>query len=191
MKNYLSIIQYDSPADQVFLVKNTTEIYQYSENPETGINAMIALLSSDQLTTLQSHAYTVQPIDTNPNMQQYLLLESNQDNQSSSLAYLGEVYGITNKLTLVKLKDKSSFESFEGTKISNQFKILGLNNIRETIAEKNEVSISIKPSPSTIEKTPKEAFNMTYLLIGVGILVVLLIVFAFVWFRRRKQQIIS
>src|SRR5690554_6006081 len=95
METYFTIIQYDSPADQVFLVKNTMHIYAYVENSADQSNAMIAEVNSSQRDMLLAKGYRLQTIESNPQIENYLYFYNETANQGNTLSQLGDIYVVS------------------------------------------------------------------------------------------------
>jgi hypothetical protein len=201
METYLTIIQYQTEADQVFLVQNSLEIYAYHEDPITETSAMLCLMNEQQKNTLLSKGFKIQTIDKNPDLQNFSYIVFPQTNQGYNLAYLGEVYTITDKHTLIKFNDSSAV--FD-TNASSGFEILPLKDIRNQLANKNNVAINTNSNQSeddksnqiettiisqTIPSTSPIVFLSTYILISSIILIALLLTVAILYWKKSKTHI--
>jgi len=144
-QTYLTIIQYDSAADQTFLVMNSEQIFGYFENAESGTNAMIAIMNTEQRTTVLSKGYSVQTVEENPDMNNYLYFENDTPNSAKDIAYLGKVYMITENHTLVQTNGNESSTA----SISADFKEIPIEDMRPLIAENNEVDLTALENTTT------------------------------------------
>lgn len=193
MDTYLAIIQYHSEADQVFLVQNNMQIFEYIEDPISGTNAMLTVLNDQQKDVLMSKGYYIQLVEQNPNLDNYVFLYHELPDQGRFLNNLGEIYLLSQQYTLVKLHEGIQFES---TGKAAEFVILPLEDKLEQIAKRNEVKISADRSSTTentsatvVEptSTQQESSNMQLpVLIGVVILIVVLVISALVYLRKTR-----
>ncbi|QQS43813.1 hypothetical protein IPM65_06790 [Candidatus Roizmanbacteria bacterium] len=190
MDTYLTIIQYQSEADQVMLVKNSSNIFFYEENPETGINVMIAVVDSNQLAALLAKGYIVPTVTQSPNMNNYDLIQLDYKGQESFYAKAGDVFLISDTIALVRYDEGISRQQIGESEDSA---IIPFIDIRKDLAEKNNITETelanevITPSVSPAPAAEKnQSSDVSYVYIGAIIIFVLLIVIAFVYYHKTK-----
>jgi hypothetical protein len=147
MDKYLTIIQYESAADQTFLVMNNEQIFSYYENPETNINVMLSIMTKEQYETLLSKGYYIQVVEKNPEITNYALYENAELNQGALLAPLGKVYILTNNHTLIRKADQTVVYDIE----PSTFIEIPLKDMKAEIAQNNNVDLSEKVVENTKE----------------------------------------
>ncbi len=196
METYFTIIQYDSPADQVFLIKNTMHIYAYVENSADQSNAMIAEVNSSQQDMLLAKGYKLQTIESNPQIENYLYFYNETANQGNTLSQLGNVYVVGPNHTLIRYDATVVYDLYQAYP---DFVILPLEDIHAQLALNNNVAMTpqevgeqVTQEETVIQETSQSSINDTYhymssyIIIGGIILTVLLIIFALVYFRKTR-----
>lgn len=196
MNTYLTIIQYDSPADQVFLVQNTAAIYGYFEDAVTGSNAMIALVTDSQRQTLSSKGYIIQTIEQNPNMENYTLLYNASPSKGHLLSEFGDIYMVTENHTLLRLHNGVPYEA---NSRSSQFSEMPLENLHTQIAKKNEIQKQPQADSNYFDEEKKQTDVITvtpvpkplqymgsYLIIAGIVLAALLVLFIYLYLKKTK-----
>lgn len=196
---YLTIIQYDTSADQVFLVQNATHIYSYVENTSNEHNVMIAELTSSEKRILLSKGYTIQTIDENPEIENYLYFYNESAGQSNTLAQFGPVYSISPNHTLVQYDSAETFN----LQAVPEFILLPLEDTRAIIAEKNNVdhdtdtNLLIDKKINADSTLPIQVIEPaklpprylgSYIMIGGVVLAVLLVIVALVYYRHTRAM---
>lgn len=138
MDQYLTIIQYESPADQTYLVINNEQIFGYFEDPETGVNVMVSIMTKEQHERLVSKGYYIQVVEKNPEITNYTLINSDEPNKGELLVPLGKVYVLTKNHTLVKKIEQKVVYNIE----PSSYVEIPLKDLKSEIAQKNNVDLS-------------------------------------------------
>ncbi len=185
MDTYLAIIQYQSEADQVMLVLNSTQIFYYLENPETGINVMLATVKEEQKQELASKGYIVQTIQTNPDIDKYELVTLDSADQAAFYSNVGKVYVLDDLTALVKVDDDVSVMELGESKSE---KILPLLDIRKDLAVKNRINLDEETTQNTTSQSQDNTSNTPqqetiYFLAAIVIFLIFLAAAAFMYFR--------
>lgn len=191
MDTYLSIIQYQSEADQVMLVKNSSSIFYYDENPVTGVNSMVAVLDPKQLAVLLSKGYIVQPIQKNPKISEFQLLK-HEKTDPSQFSSAGNLYQLSDNMSLIQITNVKAYQ-----KVLNESsaQVIPLADIHKELAEKNQVDLnedaSQIQSPPNIPYSSIRKQETLYFLIAAIVFVVVIATAAIVYFRTHRSNKIS
>ena len=190
MDTYLSIIQYQSEADQVMLVLHSTQIFYYRENPETGINVMLAVLTEEQKKELASKGYIIQTIHANPQIDKYELVTLDFKDQASFYSNIGKVYVLEDLTALVRRDDDVSVMDLGESEVK---KTSPLADIKKELAEKNQINLNEETERSTTTQSQEKTTDTPqpetlYFLAAIVIFLFFLVAAAFIYFRSHRSD---
>ena len=98
----LAKITYTNDAEFETAFDGSTSVHYYYEQPSGTNSYMISKLTTDQYTKLTSRGFTVEKLETNPDMSSYLIVYTPQVVQVDSFAVIGDAKALDTHFTLVK-----------------------------------------------------------------------------------------
>lgn len=181
----LAVTEYRNGQDMDALFEQSERVLSYTEGGEGIPGKVLSLLSEDQVHKLIDQDIHPQVIDSNPDINRYVLLYNPRQDQEDILKPYGEITKISPYYTLLKLPPDTEFNN-EGP-VSKFFRI--------PFVEKLERPIETTPTVPHISPTPKPTSintnnGLIVIVFALGVIGVGAVLF-FVWKKMKNRSQIS
>ena len=173
------------------LVKNSSAIYYYHEDPESGVNVMVATLSPNQQHELSSKGYIIELLEANPDISRYDLIQLDTPNQADFYSNVGNVYLLSEDIALVRFNDDFSRQQI-GEDSTPQ--TISFVDQRAELAKKNEINPDEHATTeSTLQNTTRQKSitshqETIYFLVAAIIFLIVLAIAAFIYLRTSRTH---
>lgn len=181
----IAVSEYRNGGDMDLLFEQSIRVLSYTEGGKGIVGKVISLLSEDQVHALIDKDIHPQVLESNPDIDRYVLLYNPKANQEQVLKPYGETTKISPYYTLLKIPAGSEFIN-EGP-VSKFFRIPFVERIERPI-ETTPVVPNL--SPTAIPKNT----NRNDTIVGLAVIVVIVILLGagfLIWKKRSSQNQIS
>lgn len=106
--NFL-IVKYKTQEDIQKLFTKSSRVLGYFADIDGGEPFLLALATEDQQKSIETDGYSVQNLDTNATLSNYMLLYNQAPDQSDKLSKYAEIFPLSPHYTLIKIADGKAF----------------------------------------------------------------------------------
>lgn len=176
-------VNYQTRQDIDFLFQNSTQVLEYLEGIDIDTPTFLSVVNEEQKTTIEEKGYVLKILDTDIDINRYVLLYNPQPNEAEKLRSFGQPIVISDHYTLLRLAPGQQFtHSGESGRF---FDIPFSKIISPPPLQTKTVDIAVSPTPK-VEQTGN---NYTPFVV-VGILMVLIAfgIVGYLYFIRRRRN---
>lgn len=181
----LAVTVYYTREDLDILFEQSTQVLDYLDGDDLDQAVALSLVTEPQRKAIFDAGLNPNILDPDVNLSRYVYLFSNKPNDSEQLAYLGDVFPVTQYHTLVRLSPGTSFVQ-EGPVAA--FQIIPLSKTVVTPPLRTKLAPSPIASPSVTTPVQKPSLSPSYLTVGAIVFVVITVILVFfVWYGKKKS----